>query len=167
MNNRRQFCPCICLIFKCRRSQGFLYDCRGQPGVNAPCAYSVTRRCRVLGTKRKSCARQSTTGFDPEPTLAGARSAAVARCTVVCYLGGQHRSGGPVSKQPNSIAFLQVADETFDIGVDTRTSVNEQDYQVPFPFNGTIDKLTFKLGPLQFSEADKRKAAEAVTKARD
>jgi arylsulfatase len=62
---------------------------------------------------------------------------------------------------------LQVADETFDIGVDTRTSVNEQDYQVPFPFNGTIDKLTFKLGPLQFSEADKRKAAEAVTKARD
>src|SRR6516165_8473972 len=26
-----------------------------------------------------------------------ARSAAVARCTVVCYLGGQHRSGGPVS----------------------------------------------------------------------
>src|SRR5262249_4854598 len=58
--------PCICLIFKCRRSQGFLYDCRGQPGVTAPCAsppyfnyaaYSVTRRCRVLGAKRKSCAR--------------------------------------------------------------------------------------------------------------
>ena len=28
MHNRRLFCPCICLIFKCRRSQGFLYDCR-------------------------------------------------------------------------------------------------------------------------------------------
>src|SRR5262249_32389766 len=54
------------LIFKCRRSQGFLYDCRGQTRVNAPCAsppyfnqaaYSVMRRCQVLGTKRKSCAR--------------------------------------------------------------------------------------------------------------
>src|SRR5262249_12960134 len=26
MHNRRRFCPCICLIFKCRRSQGFLYE---------------------------------------------------------------------------------------------------------------------------------------------
>jgi hypothetical protein len=32
-------------------------------------------------------------------------------------------------------------DETFDIGVDTRTSVNEKDYQVPFAFNGKIDTL--------------------------
>jgi arylsulfatase A-like enzyme len=31
-------------------------------------------------------------------------------------------------KQPNSIAFLQVSDETFDIGVDTRTGVNDNDY---------------------------------------
>src|SRR5262249_2314402 len=38
LRNRRQFRPCICLIFKCRRSQGFLYDCRGQSEVNAPCA---------------------------------------------------------------------------------------------------------------------------------
>jgi arylsulfatase len=29
-----------------------------------------------------------------------------------------------------------VADETFDVGVDTRTPVNEQDYQVPFGFDG-------------------------------
>jgi hypothetical protein len=43
-------------------------------------------------------------------------------------------------KQPNSIAFLQVADETFDVGVDSRTGVNDKDYQVPFPFNGTINK---------------------------
>jgi arylsulfatase A-like enzyme len=70
-------------------------------------------------------------------------------------------------KQANSIAFLQVADETFDVGVDTRTSVNGRDYQVPFPFNGKIDKLTFKLGPLQFTEADQKKAAEGAAKARD
>src|SRR5262245_17388909 len=29
-------------------------------------------------------------------------------------------------------------DETFDIGSDTGTPVNDQDYKVPFPFTGTI-----------------------------
>ena len=70
-------------------------------------------------------------------------------------------------KQPNSIAFLQVADETFDVGLDTRTSVNERDYQVPFAFNGTINKLTVKLGPSQLTLEDQRKLNEAVAKARD
>jgi len=36
-------------------------------------------------------------------------------------------------------------DETFDMGVDTRTGVDDRDYQVPFRFNGTIDKLTVQL----------------------
>ena len=35
-------------------------------------------------------------------------------------------------KIPHTIAFLLVADETFDVGVDTRTGVNDKDYQVPF-----------------------------------
>jgi arylsulfatase len=70
-------------------------------------------------------------------------------------------------KQPNSIAFLQVADETFDVGVDTRTGVNDQDYQVPFAFNGKIDKLTVKLGPIQLLPEDQKKATEAAAKARD
>jgi arylsulfatase len=70
-------------------------------------------------------------------------------------------------KQANSIAFLQVADETFDVGVDTRTGVNDKDYQVPFAFNGTIDKLTVKLGPMQLSAVDQKKAQAAVAKARD
>ena len=46
-------------------------------------------------------------------------------------------------------------DETFDIGVDTRTAVND-DYQVPFRFTGTINKLTFKLGPEQLTPADQK-----------
>jgi arylsulfatase A-like enzyme len=70
-------------------------------------------------------------------------------------------------KQPNSIAFLQVSDETFDVGVDTRTGVNDKDYQVPFAFNGTIDKLTFNLGPMQLAEEDKEKAAKAIAIAKD
>ena len=70
-------------------------------------------------------------------------------------------------KQPNSVAFLEVSDETFDVGVDTRTSVNDQDYQVPFPFTGTIDKLTFKLGPWQLSEAEMRKMEEMLARGHD
>jgi len=70
-------------------------------------------------------------------------------------------------KQPNSIAFLEVADETFDVGVDTRTGVNDNDYQVPFAFTGTIDKLTFKLGPSQLTAEDNKKAAEAIASAKD
>ena len=70
-------------------------------------------------------------------------------------------------KQPNSIAFLQVADETFDVGVDTRTGVNDKDYQVPFAFNGKINKLTVNLGPSQLTAEDEGKVRDAVAKARD
>jgi arylsulfatase len=38
-------------------------------------------------------------------------------------------------------------DETFDVGLDTRTGVAMVDYRydVPFKFTGKINKLTFKL----------------------
>jgi len=70
-------------------------------------------------------------------------------------------------KQANSISFLQVADETFDVGVDTRTGVNDKDYQLPFAFNGKIDNLTVKLGPPQLLPAEQKKVAEAAAKAND
>jgi arylsulfatase len=65
-------------------------------------------------------------------------------------------------KVPKTIPFLIPGDETFDIGVDTRTPVNDRDYQVPFPFNGTIDKLTFKLGPVRLSAAEQRQLNRMV-----
>jgi arylsulfatase A-like enzyme len=68
---------------------------------------------------------------------------------------------------PNTIAFLTVADETFDVGVDTRTPVNDKDYQVPFEFDGKINKLTFNLGPLQLSPADQKAAKERIATAND
>jgi arylsulfatase A-like enzyme len=70
-------------------------------------------------------------------------------------------------KQPNSIAFLQVSDETFDVGIDTRTGVNDKDYQVPFAFDGTIHKLTVNLGPTQFTAAEEAKVREATARAKD
>ena len=57
-------------------------------------------------------------------------------------------------------------DETFDVGVDTRTAVDD-DYGVPFRFTGTINKLTFKLGPSQIMEADKKKIDEGIKSADD
>ena len=46
-------------------------------------------------------------------------------------------------------------DETFDVGLDTRTplALIEYRYDVPFKFTGKIDKLTFKLQPEQAAEA--------------
>jgi len=61
---------------------------------------------------------------------------------------------------PHTIAFTMPFDETFDVGVDTRTGVNDTDYHVPFRFTGTIDKLTVKIGPEQFTAIDRQKAAE-------
>ena len=46
---------------------------------------------------------------------------------------------------PHTIPLTATADETFDVGVDTRTGVDDRDYQPPFRFNGTIGKLTVKL----------------------
>jgi len=65
---------------------------------------------------------------------------------------------------PRTIPFLLPIDETFDVGVDTRTSVNEKDYHVPFPFNGKIQKLTFKLGPMELTAEAKRQSVEARRK---
>ncbi len=67
----------------------------------------------------------------------------------------------------HSIPFLIPADETFDVGIDTRTGVNDLDYKVPFHFNGKIDKVTFKLGPSQLTPGDQKKVQKAAAKAHD
>jgi arylsulfatase A-like enzyme len=68
---------------------------------------------------------------------------------------------------PKTIPFLLPPDETFDVGIDTRTGVNDQDYQVPFRFNGKINQLTFKLGPEQLTSNDQKVIQHALNKARD
>lgn len=68
---------------------------------------------------------------------------------------------------PHTIAFAMPFGETFDVGVDTRTGANYGDCRVPFRFTGTIDKLAIKLGPEQFTAADREKAAATKARARD
>jgi arylsulfatase len=68
-------------------------------------------------------------------------------------------------KIPHTVAFLWPRDEGFDAGIDTRTPVDDKDYQVPFAFNGKINKLTFNLGPSQLLAGDLEKAKAAANKA--
>ncbi len=56
-------------------------------------------------------------------------------------------SRGSSQQVPHTIPFILTIDETFDVGVDTRSPVDDKDYQVPFRFNGEIAKLTVKLEP--------------------
>jgi arylsulfatase len=58
-------------------------------------------------------------------------------------------------------------DETFDVGLDTRTSVEDKDYQPPFAFTGKLVKITFKLGSAQVADAERAAAEEQVAKAKD
>jgi len=76
--------------------------------------------------------------------------------------------GRQLSRQkiPHSIPFLMAIDESFDVGIDTRTPVDDS-YKLPFRFTGRIDKLTFKLGPSQMMAAEEKAMKEALARARD
>ena len=58
-------------------------------------------------------------------------------------------------------------EETFDVGVDTRTPVDDNDYQVPFRFTGKLNSVTFKLGPMQLTSDEQRTIQHARANARD
>jgi hypothetical protein len=68
---------------------------------------------------------------------------------------------------PHTIPLLMSVDETFDIGSDTRTPVDDFEYQVPFHFTGKIDKLTYNLGPSQLSAEDKAEAEKKLAADKD
>ncbi|WP_245445045.1 arylsulfatase [Pseudaminobacter soli (ex Li et al. 2025)] len=55
---------------------------------------------------------------------------------------------------PHTIPFIIALEETFDVGVDTRTPVDDNDYQVPFRFTGKLDKLTVQVWPVQLTGED-------------
>jgi hypothetical protein len=70
-------------------------------------------------------------------------------------------------KIPHTAPALLNLGETFDVGVDTRTSVEDADYQVPFRFTGNIDKVTFKLGATQLTSTEQKAIQLQLAKAKD
>jgi arylsulfatase A-like enzyme len=67
---------------------------------------------------------------------------------------------------PHSIPLLMSIDETFDIGIDTRTPVDDS-YKLPFRFTGKIAKLTIALGRDQMTAAEHKVMQEALARAKD
>jgi arylsulfatase A-like enzyme len=67
----------------------------------------------------------------------------------------------------HTIPLILPWDETFDIGSDTGTPVDDQDYRVPFAFSGKIDKLTVALDPPKLTPEDVSKLEAAERAAGD
>ena len=87
-------------------------------------------------------------------------------------MSGLGRSGtGTLSVDGKVVATKQMEktipmilqwDEAFDIGSDTLTGVNDDDYQPPFPLTATLNKLTVKVNRPQLSPADIQKLKSAM-----
>jgi len=67
----------------------------------------------------------------------------------------------------HTVPLMTPWDETFDVGSDTGTPVDDQDYQVPFKFTGAIDKLTVSLDEPTLTPADMQKLKRASASASD
>ena len=68
---------------------------------------------------------------------------------------------------PKTLPFIWAWDETFDIGLDTGTPVDDSDYQVPFAFTGKLHKITFDLGESSVSPGAVKAMMEELAKKRD
>ena len=53
-----------------------------------------------------------------------------------------------------TIPMILQWDESFDIGSDTLTGVNDADYQPPFPLTAKLNKLTIKVDRPKLSPED-------------
>jgi len=58
-------------------------------------------------------------------------------------------------------------DESFDIGSDTLTGVNDEDYQPPFTLTAKLSKLTIKVDRPKLSSEDIKKLEEGMKRAAD
>ena len=53
-------------------------------------------------------------------------------------------------------------DESFDVGSDTLTGVNDADYKPPFALTAKLNKLTIKVDRPQLSPEEQKKLAAAM-----
>jgi len=64
-------------------------------------------------------------------------------------------------RMPKTLPMILQWDEAFDIGEDTLTGVNDEDYLPPFKLTAKLNKLTIKVDRPQLSQADIEKLKEA------
>jgi hypothetical protein len=65
---------------------------------------------------------------------------------------------------PRTLPMILQWDESFDVGSDTLTGVNDADYKPPFAFSGKLNKVTIKVERPQLSPADVKKLEAAMLK---
>jgi arylsulfatase len=65
-------------------------------------------------------------------------------------------------EMPKTLPMILQWDESFDVGSDTLTGVNDADYQPPFAFTGTLGKLTIEVDRPQLSPEDVKKLEAAM-----
>jgi arylsulfatase A-like enzyme len=65
-------------------------------------------------------------------------------------------------KMEKTLPMILQWDESFDVGSDTLTGVNDADYKPPFTFTGKLNKLTIKVDRPKLSPEDIRKLEEAM-----
>jgi hypothetical protein len=65
-------------------------------------------------------------------------------------------------RMEKTIPMILQWDESFDIGSDTLTGVNDADYKPPFPLTAKLNKLTIKVDRPQLSPADIKKLQAAM-----
>lgn len=59
-------------------------------------------------------------------------------------------------KMERTVPLILQWDETFDIGADTGTPVDDKDYHVPFRFTGKLAKLTIKVEPHKLTPEEEK-----------
>jgi arylsulfatase len=65
-------------------------------------------------------------------------------------------------KMDRTLPMILQWDESFDIGSDTLTGVNDDDYKPPFPLTAQLHKLTIKVDRPQLSREDIKKLEAAM-----
>jgi arylsulfatase len=70
-------------------------------------------------------------------------------------------------KMARSVPLILQWDENLDVGSDTGTPVADEDYEVPFAFDGTLEKVTLRLEHPVLTDADKKQLEAAMRKAAD
>jgi len=66
-----------------------------------------------------------------------------------------------------TLPLVKPLDDTFNIGSSGNAPVDDKDYKVPFPFTGTINKVTIKVDPPVLSPADIKKLEAGQSAASD
>ena len=67
-----------------------------------------------------------------------------------------------IIEMPHTLPMILQWDEAFDIGSDTLTGVNDEDYKPPFPLTAKLNKLTIKVDRPELSPEDIKKLQTAT-----